>query len=108
MDDMITEMQKEREFEQELQEKGLRGIIGDAAQGGARKRRSIATKPHTSRLSSEPEEDSEPEQKPKRRATKRTRKTKPKVAESEPVEEEPVRRVDPDVNDEDDFSDFSL
>ena len=108
MEDMISEMQEEREFEQELQEKGLRGIIGDASRGGAHKRRSIATKPHTSRLSSEPEEDSEPEQEPKRRATKRTRKTKPKVAESEPVEEEPVRRVDPDVNDEGDFSDFSL
>ena len=75
---------------------------------GGGKRRTVATEPHTSRLSKKSEEDSEPEAKPKRRATKRTRKTTSKVAESEPVEEEPTRSVDPGANDEEDFSDFSL
>ncbi len=107
MEDMISDMQEERELEQKLQEKGLRGIIDDVSRGGG-KRRTVATEPHTSRLSQESVEDSGPEDKPKRRATKRTRKTKPKVAEPEPVEEEPTRRVDPGANDEEDFSDFSL
>ena len=107
MQDMISDMQEGRELEQKLQEKGLRGIIDDASRGGG-KRRTVATVPHTSRLSKESEEDSEPEAKPKRRATKRTRKTKSKVAESEPVEEEPPRSVDPGVNEDEDFSDFSL
>ena len=107
MEDMISDMQEERELEQKLQEKGLRGIIDDVSRGGG-KRRTVATEPHTSRLSKESEEDSELEAEPKRRATKRTRKTKPKVAEPEPVEEEPTRRVDPGANDEEDFSDFSL
>ena len=114
MQDKITEMQEEHAFEQELQEKGLRNIIGDIPKGGGGgKRRSIATKPHTSRLESD---SPEPEPEPKRKSTRRTRKTRSAEPEPEPVEEEeemeeevPTRRkVDPEVNDEGDFSDFSL
>ena len=116
MQDMITEMQEEQAFEQELQEKGLRNIIGSMPKGGgAGKRRSIATKPHTSRLESDtPEPEPEPEPEPKRKPTRRTRKTRSAEPEPEPVEEEveeeaPTRRkVDPEVNDEGDFSDFSV
>ena len=107
MEDMISEMQEEQAFEQELQEKGLRNIIGNVPRsGGGGKRRSIATKPHTSRLESEVEE-SPPESK---KATRRTRKTRAPEPEPESVEEEETatREVDPDVNDEGDFSDFSL
>ncbi|MEC8926925.1 MAG: hypothetical protein VYB17_01525 [Candidatus Thermoplasmatota archaeon] len=112
MEGMISEMQEEQAFEQELQEKGLRNIIGDMPKdGGSGKRRSIATKPHTSRLASDAEKvESEPKKKP----TRRTRKTRSAEPEPEPVEEEveeevPTRRnVDPEVNDEGDFSDFSL
>ena len=112
MEDMITEMQEEQAFEQELQEKGLRNIIGDMPKGGVGgKRKTIATKPHTSRLESDT-----PEPEPKRKPTRRTRKTRSADSEPEPVEEkmeeeveEPTtRRVDPEVNDDGDFSDFSL
>ena len=109
MEGMISEMQEEQAFEQELQEKGLRNIIGNLPKGGGGgKRRSVATKPHTSRLKSSTDEgDSEPKKKP----TRRTRKTR--SSESEPVEEVddevPTKReVDSEVNDEGDFSDFSL
>ena len=114
MQDMITEMQEDQVFEQELQEKGLRNIVeGMPKGGGAGKRRSIATKPHTSRLESD---TPEPEPEPKRKPTRRTRKTRSTESEPEPVEEEeeveeeaPTRRkVDPEVNDEGDFSDFSV
>ena len=114
MQDMITEMQEDQAFEQELQEKGLRNIVeGMPKGGGAGKRRSIATKPHTSRLESDPPE---PEPEPKRKPSRRTRKTRSTESEPEPVEEEeeveeevPTRRkVDPEVNEEGDFSDFSL
>jgi len=111
MEGMISEMQEEQAFEQELQEKGLRNIIGSMPKGGGSgKRRSVATKPHTSRLESSAEEDVvESKKKPARR----TRKTRSSESESEPVEEEeeevPTRRkVDSEVNDEGDFSDFSL
>jgi hypothetical protein len=113
MEDMITEMQKEQAFEQELKEKGLRNIIGDMPKGGiGGKRKIIATKPHTSRLESDsPEAETEPKRKPSRR----TRKTRSADSEPEPVEEveeeveEPTtRRVDPEVNDDGDYSDFSL
>ena len=109
MEDMITEMQEEKAFEQELQEKGLRNIIGDMPKGGGSgKRRNIADKPHTSRL-----EADTPEPEPKRKPTRRTRKTRTVDSEPEPVEEEEIekpttRRGDPEVNDEGDFSDFSL
>ena len=112
MEDMITDMQEEQAFEQELQEKGLRNIIGDMPKGGVGgKRKTIATKPHTSRLESDT-----PEPEPKRKPTRRTRKTRSADSEPEPVEEkmeeeveEPTtRRVDPEVNDDGDFSDFSL
>jgi hypothetical protein len=110
MEDMITEMQEEQAFEQELQEKGLRNIIGKVPKGGGSKRGSIATKPHTSRLESDTE-DSSPE--PKKKRTRRTRKTRSSESEPESVEEEEeefstTREVDPEVNDEGDFSDFSL
>jgi hypothetical protein len=113
MEDMITEMQEEQAFEQELKEKGLRNIIGDMPKGGiGGKRKIIATKPHTSRLESDsPEAETEPKRKPSRR----TRKTRSADSEPEPVEEveeeveEPTtRRVDPEVNDDGDYSDFSL
>jgi len=119
MQDMITEMQEEREFEQELQEKGLRGMIGNLPRGGGGMRQSIATKPHTSRLSSQNKPQSEPkpveeepEPKRKQKPTRKTRRTR--STESEPLPEaveeepEPVRRVDSDVNEDGDFSDFSL
>jgi len=114
MKEMITEMQEDQAFEQELQEKGLRNIVeGMPKGGGAGKRRSIATKPHTSRLESD---TPEPEPEPKRKPTRRTRKTRSAESEPEPVEEEeeveeeaPTRRkVDPEVNDDGDFSDFSV
>ncbi|MEE2748106.1 MAG: hypothetical protein VX473_06545 [Candidatus Thermoplasmatota archaeon] len=108
MEEMISEMQEEQAFEQELKDKGLRNVIGNLPKGGAGgHRRTIATKPHTSRMSasSEPEPEPEPEQKP----TRKTRKTRTAKAEPEVVEEEkPERRVDSDVNDEGDFSDFSF
>ncbi|MCS5534562.1 MAG: hypothetical protein NZ802_01770, partial [Candidatus Poseidoniales archaeon] len=112
MEDMITEMQEEQAFEQELREKGLRNIIGDMPKGGVGgKRKTIATKPHTSRLESDTSESE-----PKRKPTRRTRKTRSADSEPEPVEEEmeeeveepTTRRVDPEVNDDGDFSDFSL
>ena len=108
MEDMITEMQEEQAFEQELQEKGLRNIIGDMPKGGGTgKRSSIATKPHTSRTDSDTHES---KQKPTRR-TRKTRSTdsEPETVEEEVEDEEPTtRRVDPEVNEEGDFSDFSL
>ena len=109
MEDMITEMQEEQAFEQELKDKGLRNVIGNLPKGGGgSRRRSIATKPHTSRMSASSEP--EPESKPK--PTRKTRKTQASKAEPEVVEAEedetPERRVDPDVNDEGDFSDFSF
>ena len=110
MEGMISEMQEEQAFEQELKEKGLRSIIESQPKGaGGGRRRSIATKPHTSRL-----ETGAPEPEAKPKPTRKTRKTQAKKSEPEPEEEivqeeEPVRRdVDPDVNDEGDFSDFSL
>ena len=109
MEDMITEMQEEQAFEQELKDKGLRNVIGNLPKGGGgSRRRSIATKPHTSRMAT----SSEPEPEPKPKPTRKTRKTQAAKAEPEVVEEEeeetPERRVDPEVNDEGDFSDFSL
>jgi hypothetical protein len=108
MEDMISEMQEEQAFEQELQEKGLRNIIGGMPKGrGSGKQRSIATKPHTSRLESDSEEEAA---EPKKKRTRRTRKTRSTEPEPDPIEEDESarREVDSDVNDEDDFSDFSL
>jgi hypothetical protein len=108
MEEMISDMQEEHAFEQELKDKGLRNIIGNARGSGKRStvgRKNVATTPHTSRLSSSPKPEPEPKSKP----TRKTRKTK--SAEPEPVEEEeetPVRRNDSEVNDDGDFSDFSF
>lgn len=106
MEYMISEMQEEQAFEQELKDKGLRNVIGTMPKGGGG-RRNIVTQPHTSRVSSA---QPEPEPLPKSRPTRRTKKTQ--ISESEPeVQEEektPERLVDPDVNDAGDFSDFSL
>ena len=75
-----------------------------------RVKHSIATKPHTSRLESETEE--EPAE-PKKKRTRRTRKTRSSEPEPEAIDEEDDgesarREVDSEVNDEGDFSDFSL
>ncbi|PDH26340.1 MAG: hypothetical protein CND85_03030 [Marine Group II euryarchaeote MED-G33] len=106
MEDMISDMQEEQAFEQELKDKGLRNVIGNMPKSGGR--RNIATQTHTSRVSrTQPEP--EPEPTPKSRPTRRTKKTQ--TPETEPVAQEdeaPSRRVDPEVNDEGDFSDFSL
>ncbi len=97
MDDMIADMQKEQAFEQELQEKGLRNIIEGLPKGG---RRSAGGSGRPAPKVAEPKVESKPK-------SRKTRKTKSQeVEESEPEVEE--RRVDPDVNDEGDFSDFSL
>ncbi|MDE0708199.1 MAG: hypothetical protein OSB33_04550 [Candidatus Poseidoniales archaeon] len=98
MDDMISEMQEEQALEQELQAKGLRGIIGS-------QRQAPSTKPHSSRLSTSAES------KPKPKSIRKTRKTQTANSEPKPTEEEEektVRKIDPEVNDEGDFSDFSL
>ena len=109
MEEMISDMQEEHAFEQELQEKGLRNIIGSGVGRGGRTigRKSVATTPHTSRVVASPEPKVAPE--PKSKPTRKTRRTK--SAEPEPIEEEdvtPVRRADPEVNDDGDFSDFSF
>ena len=106
MEDMISEMQEEQAFEQELKDKGLRNIIGTMPKGGGG-RRNIVTQPHTSRVS---RTQTEPQPQPKSRPTRRTKKTQTSESESEVEEEQksPARQVDPDVNDTDDFSDFSL
>ena len=97
MDDMIADMQKEQAFEQELQEKGLRNIIEGLPKGG---RRSAGGSGRPAPKVAEPKVESKPK-------SRKPRKTKSQeVEESEPEVEE--RRVDPDVNDEGDFSDFSL
>jgi hypothetical protein len=98
MDDMISEMQEEHALEQELKAKGLRGIIGG-------QRRNLATKPHSSSSSTSPKSEPKPE------PTRKTRKTQASKADSEPAKEDsekPMRRVDPEVNDDGDFSDFSF
>ena len=101
MEDMISEMKEEQAFEQELQQKGLRNIIGDLPRGNQRGGRSTPAIRNTPKISNEPEAKPKP--------VRKTRKTR--SAEAEPVEEEdtpPQRNVDPEVNDEGDFSDFSL
>ena len=97
MDDMITDMQKEQAFEQELQEKGLRNIIQGLPRGGRQNTRSSSRPAPTV---SEPQE----QPKPKSRKTRKTKTQEQDVDETE----EPERRVDSDVNDDGDFSDFSL
>tara|TARA_B110000438_G_scaffold58786_1_gene58853 strand:+ start:6097 stop:7419 length:1323 start_codon:yes stop_codon:yes gene_type:complete len=89
MDDMISEMQEEQALEQKLKTKGLRGIIGSQRQN----------------LSSPAKS------KPKPKTTRKTRKTQTYNSEPKPTEEDEeksVRKVDPEVNDEGDFSDFSV
>ena len=103
MEDMISEMQEEQAFEQELKDKGLRNVIGNMPKSGSGGRRNIATQAHTSRVAR-----TEPEPKPKSRPTRKTRKTQDVEPETEEEPEPSARRVDPDVNDEGDFSDFSL
>ena len=97
MDDMITDMQKEQAFEQELQEKGLRNIIQGLPRGGRQNTRGSSRPAPTV---SEPQE----QPKPKSRKTRKTKTQEQDVDETE----EPERRVDSDVNDDGDFSDFSL
>ena len=107
MQEMIEEMQEEKAFEQELQEKGLRNIIGGMPRGGS-SRKNIPSRPRTSRVTKAVEPEPEPKADPPKRKTRRTQKA---TTEEEPVEEEeePVqRREDPDVNDDGDFSDFSF
>ena len=97
MDDMISDMQKEQAFEQELQQKGLRNIIEGIPRSGRR----TATAPSRPKPSiSEPKEASKPK-------PRKTRKTK---SENEVVDEveDPQRGADSSVNDDGDFSDFSL
>ena len=109
MQDMIVDMQEEKAFEQELQEKGLRNIIGGMPRSGS-SRRNIPASRQTSQVTkvAEPEPKPEPKADPPKMKTRRTRKTS---VQEEPVEEEdapPPRREDPEVNDDGDFSDFSL
>ncbi len=94
MDDMISEMQKEQAFEQELQEKGLRNIIQGLPKGG---RRSAGGSPPPAPAIAEPKEQTKSK-------SRKTRKTKPQEQEIEEVVA-PDRRGEADA---DDFSDFSL
>ena len=99
MDDMISDMQKEQAFEQELQEKGLRNIIEGLPHGG---RRSTGRSSRPAPTTSEPKESPMPK-------SRKTRKTKSVVEDvDEEVEAPPERTIDSDVNDDGDFSDFSL
>ena len=99
MDDMISDMQKEQAFEQELQEKGLRNIIEGLPRGG---RRSTGRSSRPAPTTSEPKESPMPK-------SRKTRKTKSVVEDvDEEVEAPPERTIDSDVNDDGDFSDFSL
>ncbi|MED5486138.1 MAG: hypothetical protein VYB40_00345 [Candidatus Thermoplasmatota archaeon] len=109
MQEMITEMQEEQAFEQELKDKGLRNLIGTGGAGNigqnlSRPKRARVT-PSAPVEEIQPNLDTEPEEKPK---TRRTRKTKSPEPEEEIIEEKPVRRANPDVNDDGDFSDFSF
>ena len=98
MDKMISEMQKEQEFEQELQEKGLRNIIEDLPRGG---RRSTGRSSRPVSTISEPKESPMPK-------SRKTRKTKSVVEDVDEEVEPSERTIDSDVNDDGDFSDFSL
>ncbi len=98
MDDMISDMQKEQAFEQELQEKGLRNIIEGLPRGG---RRSTGHSSRPAPTTSEPKESPMPK-------SRKTRKTKSVVEDVEDEVESPERTIDSDVNDDGDFSDFSL
>ena len=99
MDDMISDMQKEQAFEQELQEKGLRNIIEGLPRGG---RRSSGRSSRPAPITSEPKESPMPK-------SRKTRKTRSAVEDvDEEVEAPPERTIDSDVNDDGDFNDFSL
>ena len=98
MDKMISDMQKEQEFEQELQEKGLRNIIEDLPRGG---RRSTGRSSRPASTISEPKESPMPK-------SRKTRKTKSVVDDVDEEVEPPERTIDSGVNDDGDFSDFSL
>ena len=101
MDDMISDMQKEQAFEQELQEKGLRNIIQGLPRGG---RRTTAPPSRPKPTNSEPEEVA----KPKSRKTRKTKSQDEVVDQVADEIETPQRSVDSRVNDDGDFSDFSL
>ena len=101
MDDMISDMQKEQAFEQELQEKGLRNIIQGLPRGG---RRTTAPPSRPKPTNSEPEEVP----KPKSRKTRKTKSQDEVVDQVADEVETPQRSVDSRVNDDGDFSDFSL
>ncbi len=98
MDDMISDMQKEQAFEQELQEKGLRNIIQGMPRGGGR--RTTGGPPRPVSNVSEPKEQPNPK-------SRKTRKTKSQEETTDDIET-PDRDVDSEVNDDGDFSDFSL
>ena len=91
-------MQKEQAFEQELQEKGLRNIIQGMPRGGGR--RTTGGPPRPVSNVSEPKEQPKPK-------SRKTRKTKSQEETTDDVET-PDRDVDSEVNDDGDFSDFSL
>ena len=101
MDDMISDMQKEQACEQELQEKGLRNIIQGLPRGG---RRTTAPPSRPKPTNSEPEEVV----KPKSRKTRKTKSQDEVVDQVADEVETPQRSVDSRVNDDGDFSDFSL
>ena len=97
MDNMISDMQKEQEFEQELQEKGLRNIIEGLPVEDVDQLEFISTVPTIS----EPKESPMPK-------SRKTRKTKSVVEDVDEEVEVEERTIDSDVNDDGDFSDFSL
>jgi hypothetical protein len=101
MDDMVVDMQADLAIEQELQKKGLRGIISDLSEGG--------NGPGHKGSSSRSPEPAETKTLPARK-TRKTRKTAKSEEEPEP---EPKARKSaktdgPDITDDDDFGDFSF
>jgi hypothetical protein len=101
MDDMVVDMQADLAIEQELQKKGLRGIISDLSEGG--------NGPGQKGSSSRSPEPAETKTRPARK-TRKTRKTDKSEDEPEP---EPKARKSaktdgPDITDDDDFGDFSF
>jgi hypothetical protein len=110
MDSMIHEMQEDLAIEQELQAKGLRGIVSDLSSGAGPKGR-VSAPP--SQGASEPAE--EPAAPSKKRVTRKTRKTQKIIDEEEAEEEEaePTPRGSahiegPDLADDEEFSDFNF
>lgn len=121
MEEMIHEMQEDLAMEQQLQEKGLRGIVSDLqssgpARGGrvtSRVSGGVSSLPAGGPVAREPE----PDPAPASRKTRKTRKTAKRredpfeELESEP-EPEPARTSTtpegPDIADDEEFSDFTF